>query len=312
VAATPEAARLAVEAKNQRSSIDYFQCHPEVLRDLKVRRLLSGMFSVRGFTENVSYLEALRGSGIDFIVDFPEPPYPNFRSYSDMTPLGAALGSAGVINGWTCDSTANLGDVNPIHWILTHSRSGSLSNYPELADELVETCVRGAYAGPMPEGWSRDMNVIAELRRAALSVEAGDYMAFRQAFLRWLEVQWQPPDGIEALTFGIYPIATLQFPLRFAPGKAGPLAELCRAVAPQDVTKRSELQRRVASEFVARWGKELDSAIDRCVKDLRQPPHPEVSRGPFVFAASCESRRLGVLRASKLDLERLVNRTPPP
>ena len=293
--ATPETVRLAVAAKNQQSSIEYFRCR-ETLRDLPVRGLLSEMFTASRFAANIAYLEALQSSGIDFIEDFPEPPYPDFRSYSDTTPLGAALGSAGVLNGLKCDATTTVADSSPIHWILTHSKPGSLSKYPELADELVETCVRGAYTGPIPDGWSRAVEIIAELRRAGLPMEADEYLAYRQAFLRWLEVQWQPPSGIQPVAITVYPLTSLRLPLKFSPAKAGPLAELHRAVAPQDPAKRAELQRRVMSEFAARWSKELDAAIDGCVDN--QP--------------SCESKRLAALRSSKLDLERLVDRPPPP
>lgn len=297
--ATPELARLAVEAKHLHTVVEYFRCHPELVRDHEIHRDLGYLFG-SAFPTDTQSLSDLRDIGIDFIEEFPEGAQ-FYATEKFQTPLGVALAMASgcPLDHWVCHAST-APDNSALHWILTHSAPGALTKLSNLGAGLTHTLTEATSGSPagLLEGWARDVAAVGELRRAGLPLEASDAQAFRTAYQRWLILQWKSMPAAPGWCW-YFPARDLLITRDPQPGWVAPLADLLKVVAPENPAERMRIQAAVAVGFADPRTKVLTELIGRCSRQLNDP------------YLSADLRLQGQqavanLRASKLDLDRLL------
>ncbi len=205
-AATTANLSLAVKGRNVATVVTQLRCRPELLADRFVRGHLSDLFSSEEFRTSDSLREAVAGLPLDFTSDIWTKDNPGLIGYPYLlTPIGRALNAA-LAGGLEVDisfpSTVPA-DPKPLNWLLSKANRSDFEAYPLLAHMLAFRFVEVTKPCYMKYSdfsmWDSDIQTIQRLRRAGMSVDAQDFIAYRHIVSRLLELNWQLPHDLGAI-----------------------------------------------------------------------------------------------------------------
>jgi hypothetical protein len=264
-AATPEAMGVAMKARAVDRVISKWQCRPENLVTQEVQGPLVLMFSSQQFQASKAFLDQLVKGGLNILKEVKPAPGPR---RNDPTETGLLLARYFYVPAYR---PLIEGKVEALEWIIANAPPDYWKGYPTLMDDLTKI-MRLPNASIST---TTTVRIIALLRQAGVPTERNNYLAFREAYKKWLQTQLtkelraslQPPTG-EALTAYTREMSRLYPQHREQPGEADLWKAVSDALAPNSADALRAARSRTLTEITENDLQAATKAVEQLTDQL--------------------------------------------